>query len=203
MDVLLMAEEPTGAARLRVAVEALGHRVLGPSPGAREAAALLRARGADLAVVASGDGAAAATEISGAHPVPIVLVVPRRDPALVERTAHLPVFACLVEPVPLEDLSTVLRLARARFEEVRTLRGRVAELSRRMEGRGTVERAKGILMEARGLSEGDAYRLLRRESQNRHRSLDEVAGTIVAMEGVVRARARDAVPAGGPGERAG
>jgi response regulator NasT len=57
-----------------------------------------------------------------------------------------------------------------------------------MSERRDVERAKGVLMEARGISEQDAYRLLRRESQNLRRSMAQVAGTVLAMEGVLRAR---------------
>lgn len=86
--------------------------------------------------------------------------------------------------------STALRDALEKM--VRHVVGRAAparekELSRQLAGRKTVDRAKGILMEVRGLSEGDAYRLLRRESQNRRVPLAEVASTVVSMEGVFRA----------------
>ncbi|MDP9347605.1 MAG: ANTAR domain-containing protein, partial [Gemmatimonadota bacterium] len=67
------------------------------------------------------------------------------------------------------------------------VRAELAELHRQLAERKTVERAKGILMQVRGLSEGEAYRLLRRESQNRRRSLREVASSVVQMEAVFRA----------------
>ncbi|HEX2091372.1 MAG TPA: ANTAR domain-containing protein [Longimicrobiaceae bacterium] len=200
MDILLTGDGSPGSCALRSTIEALGHRVLGPASGPREAVALLRARDADLVVVALDDAPGAAEEISHARALPIVLVVARRDPSLVERAAHLPVFACLEGPVPAEELAPVIRLARARFEEWWALRVQVADLSRRMEGRRTVERAKGILMELRGISEGDAYRLLQRESQNRRQPIEEVAGTVVAMEGIFRARVREAEATVAPAE---
>ncbi|HEU0077351.1 MAG TPA: ANTAR domain-containing protein, partial [Longimicrobiaceae bacterium] len=113
-------------------------------------------------------------------------------------TAGLPVFACLADPVAVEQIGAAIRLARARWDELAALRGRVAELTRRMEERRAVERAKGVLMQARGISENDAYLLLRRESQNLRRSMAEVAGAVLAVEGVFRARgaaAADPVPA--------
>ncbi|HEV2146713.1 MAG TPA: ANTAR domain-containing protein [Longimicrobiaceae bacterium] len=188
MDILLAGGRSAEAAALRASMESLGHRVFGPAPGAREAAALLRSRRPSVAVLVL-EEAAGAAEVGAACPLPLVLVLPRRDPAIVERTAGLAVFACLVEPVAEEQIGPALRLALARWDEMSALRVRVAELARRVEQRGAVERAKGILMEVRGISEGDAYRLLRRESQNLRKSMAEVAGTVVAMEGVFRARA--------------
>lgn len=189
MDILLADDHSPGARVSPSVIEALGHRVVGPVTGAREAVLLVRQRKVDLVILSVEDAPAAAEEISGARLLPIVMVTTGRDPAAAERAAHLPVFACLAAPVSAEDLSPAIRLARARFEEYSSLRSRIAELSRQAEGRRTVERAKGILMETRGLSEDDAYRLLRRESQNRGRSLAEVAGTVVAMEGTLRAAA--------------
>lgn len=186
MDILLADDRSPGARRLPSVIEALGHRVVGPA-AVREAVLLIRQRQVDLAIVAVADAPAAAAEIAGVRLLPIVLVTAGHDLGVAERAAHLPVFACLADPVPAEELDSAIRLAWARFEECSSLRNRIAELSRQADGRRTVERAKGILMEVRGLSEDDAYRLLRRESQNRGKSLAEVAGTIVSMEGVFRA----------------
>ncbi len=188
MEILLAGERSAGAHALRAEIEALGHRVLGPAAGAREACALLRLRRADVAVLVL-DDAAGAAGVGGACPLPLVLVLPGRDPAVVEHTAGLPVFACLADPVAVEQIGAAIRLARARWDEMAALRGRVADLTRRMEQRSAVERAKGVLMEVRGISENDAYLLLRRESQNLRKSMAEVAGTVLAMEGVFRARA--------------
>jgi response regulator NasT len=197
MEILLAGERSAGAHALRAGIEALGHRVVGPAAGAREARALLRTRRADVAVLVL-DDAAGAADVGGACPLPLVLVLPGRDPAVVEHTAGLPVFACLADPVAVDEIGAAIRLARARWDELAALRGRVAELSRKMEERRVVDRAKAVLMAARGIPEDDAYRLLRRESQNLRRSMAEVAGAVLAVQGVLRARAAaaaDPVPA--------
>jgi len=189
MEVLLAGERSGGAHALRLEIESLGHRVVGPAAGEREAATLLRTRSADVAVLVLED-AADAGAVGRACALPLVLVVPRGDPPRLDHADALPVFACLVEPVQPEQIGPALSLARARFDEVSELRGRVADLTRRMEQRSAVERAKGVLMEVRGISEGDAYRLLRRESQNLRKSIAEVAGAVLAVEGRARSRAR-------------
>ena len=206
MDILLAEESPPGGYALGALIEALGHRVVGPVPGGREAVMLLRQRRADLAVLALEEPGGAAEAVAAACSLPLVLVVRRHDAVVLEQAARLPVFACLLAPVPAERLATALRLASARYEETRVLRSRVAELTRRMEGRSAVERAKGVLMEVRGISEGDAYRLLRRESQNRRKSLAEIATAVLATEKVFRVRGgerKDAGDAPSPEARAG
>jgi AmiR/NasT family two-component response regulator len=47
--------------------------------------------------------------------------------------------------------------------------------------RKVVERAKGLLMSTRQLSEDEAYKLLRQTAMNQHRKLNEVAASVLAM----------------------
>ena len=54
--------------------------------------------------------------------------------------------------------------------------------------RTVVERAKGVVMDTRRLSEADAYRLLRTESQNRRVSIHELAAALVMAEDLLVSR---------------
>jgi AmiR/NasT family two-component response regulator len=181
MKVLLAEDRPPEGPGLRSLLESLGHQVVGPAAARRGEV--------ELVVLALHAGVEAAAEIARVRPVPMVMVVPGRDPAEVGRALEVPVFAYLVEPVSADTLAPALRLARARFVELSALRAELVEVHRQLAERKTVERAKGILMQVRGLSEGEAYRLLRRESQNRRRSLREVANSVVQMEAGFRASA--------------
>lgn len=191
MKVLLAEDRPTEGPGLRPLLESLGHQVVGPAAEADQASALARRMEIEVVVLALHAGVEAAAEIARVRPVPMVMVVPSRDSAEVGRALEVPVFAYLVEPVSADALAPALRLARARFAELSALRAELGEVNRRLVERKTVERAKGILMQVRGLSEGEAYRLLRRESQNRRRSLREVASNVVQMEAVFRASAAE------------
>jgi response regulator NasT len=186
MKVLLADDRPTDGTLLRAVLEEVGHHVVGPARGPKEVVAFARRGEVDLVVLALAGALETAEEIARVRPLPMVMVAPARDPEVVGRALEVPVFAYLVEPVSVDALAPALRLARARFEEWRALRAQVVELHRQLAGRKTIERAKGILMQVRGLSEGDAYRLLRQESQTRRRSLADVASNVVQMEGVFR-----------------
>lgn len=55
-------------------------------------------------------------------------------------------------------------------------------LKEALEIRKLIERAKGILMQKKGLSEEEAYRLLQRESMETRKSLKEVAEAVILFE---------------------
>jgi AmiR/NasT family two-component response regulator len=70
---------------------------------------------------------------------------------------------------------------------------RIAEVSGQLESartalveRKTIERAKGILMESRGLSDSDAYALMRRTAMSQNKRLIEIAESIVSMTDLLK-----------------
>jgi response regulator NasT len=48
-----------------------------------------------------------------------------------------------------------------------------------LEERKLIDRAKGIVMRTKGLSEEEAYRLLRKTAMNEKKKIAEIAGAIV------------------------
>lgn len=58
------------------------------------------------------------------------------------------------------------------------------ELSERLESRTLVERAKGILQRELGVSEGEAYQKLQRQSQHLRKPMKEIAEAIVLSQAV-------------------
>jgi hypothetical protein len=91
--------------------------------------------------------------------------------------------------VPLQRLVTEAREALGpalptddrspRDAELAALRREVEQLRAGMVSRSVIERAKGMLMQGRGLSESQAFELLNATSQQRHRKLRDVANDVV------------------------
>ena len=67
----------------------------------------------------------------------------------------------------------------ARFHMVARLRSELAATKAALEERKTVDRAKGMLMKAKGISEDEAYALLRRTAMDQGRKLVEVAAALI------------------------
>jgi hypothetical protein len=74
----------------------------------------------------------------------------------------------------LEMLQQQSRRLQAMGDELESVRAALTE-------RKVVERAKGLLMASRQLSEDEAYKLLRQTAMNQHRKLTEVAASVLAM----------------------
>jgi two-component system, response regulator PdtaR len=192
---ILVADDEVGTAQaLKELLEIIGHIVVGPATDGDEAVRLASRESPDLAIqdidMPRQSGLDAIDRITRSRPIPVIVLTGHSAPEYVDRAAALPVFNYLTKPTKPEELIPAIRLASARFQEWSRLTGQVEDLNQKMEERKLVERAKGILMETRGLNEDDAYALLRRESQKRSRAMVDVARAVVAGGTVLRRRAR-------------
>ncbi len=190
LRILVAEDEPLSAMALQAQLEALGHVVIGPAHNGREAVELARAHPADLAILdvrmPALSGLEAAQEIARFAELPIILLSGYSDPEMIEEATRAPVFHYLVKPVSMADLGPTIAVAMTRFNEWKEFRGEAAELEHKLEDRRLIEQAKGMLMEARGLPEAEAYRVLQRESQNRNQPMVEIARSIVLSASLLR-----------------
>lgn len=190
MRILVADDESASAQALKDLLELIGHQVVGPATDGAEAVHLAAREKPDMAIfdiqMPRMSGLDAIDQITRSRPIPVIVLTGHSDPEFVDRAAELPVFNYLSKPAGADHLVPAIRLASARFREWSALNGRVSELSQKIDERKTIERAKGILMQVRGLNESDAYRLLQRESQQRSRSMADVARTVIAAQGVFR-----------------
>ncbi|WP_309229627.1 ANTAR domain-containing protein [Blastococcus sp. TML/M2B] len=99
---------------------------------------------------------------------------------LVERARDAGAMAYLVKPFSKHDLVPAIEVARGRFAEMAALDGEVRTLEERLAARQVVEKAKGLLMAARGVTEADAFRWLQRSAMNERTSMRVLAERILA-----------------------
>lgn len=76
---------------------------------------------------------------------------------------------------------SVLDLVQAQAQRLQQMGDELAAAQAAMRERKLVERAKGLLMTRRGLTEDAAYRLLRQTAMHQHRRLGEVAEAVLQM----------------------
>jgi response regulator NasT len=171
----------------------LGHEPLGPAGDGSEAIELARAESPDLYLfdieMPEVDGLeAAATLARDGLRRPVVVVTGVDDPTLIERAIATGVSAYLTKPVDSRELEAALALAAARHAEFEALEAEVDRAQQALEDRKLVERAKGLLMSALGLSEQDAFRRLQRTARERNLKLVHVAAQIVEQQDVLDPR---------------
>jgi len=178
--VLLLATADAPA--IQADLDAQGVRVVGrcePATLLREAAR----SGADVCVAwdayPAGGLLQALDALQQHAPLPVLLFTQDADVATLEQALRCGVHAYVVNGYAPARVRPLLALARARFERETALRSAHAELERRFEERKLVERAKGILMRGRQISEDEAFRLLREASMQGQEKVGRISQRVI------------------------
>lgn len=116
---------------------------------------------------------------------PIAMFVDRSDTALIESAMDAGVSAYVVDGLKKERVKSILDMAVSRFNAFSRLQQELAEAKSALEERKIIERAKGILMKMRGLSEEDAFALLRQTAMNEKKKISEISQSIVTAVGLL------------------
>jgi response regulator NasT len=117
---------------------------------------------------------------------PIAMFVDRADTETIEAAVEAGVSAYVVDGLRKERVKSILDTAVSRFNVFNKLREELDRARQALDDRKVVDRAKGILMKERGLSEEAAYALLRKAAMNENRRIAEVAQSIVTAAGLLR-----------------
>ncbi|AXV16388.1 two-component system response regulator [Neorhizobium sp. SOG26] len=116
---------------------------------------------------------------------PIAMFVDRSDTALIEAAMEAGVSAYVVDGLKKERVKAILDMAVHRFNAFSRLQRELAEAKSALEERKVVERAKGILMKMRGLSEEEAFALLRQTAMNEKKKMSDIAQSVVTAAGLL------------------
>lgn len=183
VQVVIADDESIIRMDLREMLTNLGYDVVGEASDGRTALDLTHRLRPDLVILdikmPDMDGIEAAEHISEERLAPVVLLTAYSERHLVERAKGAGVAGYLVKPFRESELTPVIELALARFNDLQQLTEEVVQLKEALETRKLIERAKGILMEVHGLKEADAFSRMRRTSMDNRKSMREVAEAIL------------------------
>lgn len=110
---------------------------------------------------------------------PIALFVDEASPTRIEAAVDAGAAAFVIDGLTEQRVKAVLDLAITRHRRDTVLQGEVDRLRKELAERKVVERAKGLVMQARGLPENDAYALLRKTAMDKNLRVAEVARQLV------------------------
>lgn len=114
---------------------------------------------------------------------PVAVFVDKSDPDLTRAAIEAGVSAYVVDGLKGERLRPILDAAIARFGMMSRMRRELDATKAALAERKNIDRAKGLLMSARGLSEDEAYALLRKTAMDQGKKMGEVAAALItAME---------------------
>ena len=116
---------------------------------------------------------------------PIAMFVDRSDQAAIEAAVEAGVSAYVVDGLKRERVKPILDMAISRFNAFSRMARELQEVRSELENRKLIDRAKGILMSTRGLSEAEAYALLRNTAMNQNRKISEIAESLITASGLL------------------
>lgn len=177
-------DEPITRMDVREMLQEAGHVVVAEAGDGETAVSLVRSHRPDLVLLDVKmpvmDGLAAAQQIHRERLAPVLLLTAYSQVEIIEQAKESGVLGYLVKPIRESDLLPMVEVVSAKHREFTDLEREVRELKDALETRKAVDRAKGILMEAQGLSEAAAYRRIQQLSMESRSTMKQVADGIIA-----------------------
>ncbi|SNR49776.1 ANTAR domain-containing response regulator [Puniceibacterium sediminis] len=122
---------------------------------------------------------------SGPMERPVAMFVDRSDDGMTKAAIEAGVSAYVVDGLNPKRLKPILDAAIARFHMFQRMRTELMETKRALEERKVIDRAKGMLMKARGVGEEEAYAMLRKAAMDQGKRVADVAGALVTAAGLL------------------
>ena len=180
LRILLADDEAILRLDLREMLADAGHDIVGEAANGQEAVKLAKELKPDFIIMDVKmpimDGITAAAD----NIAPVLLLTAYSQQDIVEQASDAGVIAYLVKPVREEQLFPAMEIAAKRFQEMHKLNLELDKLKESLENRKLLDRAKGILMAAHGMTEQEAYRKMQQFSMAKRISLKELAESIIA-----------------------
>ncbi len=183
---MLVDEDDERGAVLQEALAEAGYRVVARLRNEENLAVAVREYKPDMVIIdmeAPGrDTLEQMREVSRDNPKPIVLFSNNRDSEYIRQAVRAGVSAYVVDGLSRDRILPIVEVAMARFSEFQVLRRELEDTRARLADRKLVEKAKGLLMKHRGLSEDEAYQSLRKTAMARNQRIVDVARMLLALE---------------------
>src|SRR3546814_913069 len=185
-DLVIAEDEAIIRLDLKETLQEEGYDVVGETGRGDEAVQRVRDLAPDLAILdikmPGIDGLEAAREITADRKAAVLILTAFSQRDLIEQARDAGALAYLVKPFQRSELIPAVEVALGRFREMQALSDQNSTLEEQLETRKIVDRAKGILMDAHGMAESDAFSWVQKRAMQDRRTMRAVAEQVIAGE---------------------
>jgi len=125
-------------------------------------------------------------QVSRAVRRPIAMFVDQSDAASIQASVDAGVSAYIVDGLKKERMKSILDLCVSRFNAFAKLQDELDRTKMALEERKVIDRAKGILMKLKGLTEEEAYVLMRSTAMREKKKIGEIAQSILTASELLK-----------------
>jgi response regulator NasT len=183
LRIMLFDESSERSLCLRLALEGLGHDIVAEVFEPRLLYDEVRRHQPDTIIIDTDSPSRDTLEhlcmITESCPRPIVMFTQDAKRESIRDAVRAGVTAYVVDGLAPERVAPIIEAAIAQFEAFQSVRTELAQARTKLSERKLIDRAKGILMQEKRLSEEDAYRLLRKLAMDRSAPLGTVAEQVI------------------------
>ncbi len=183
LRVVIAEDEAIIRMDLRETLQEEGYDVVGETGRGDTVVDLIRETKPDLAILdikmPGADGLEAARVINAERLCGVLMLTAFSQREVVEEARDAGALAFLVKPFQKSDLIPAIEVAMGRFRELTSLSGEVDALGDQLESRKVIDRAKGVLIDDVGLSEGDAFGFIQKTAMSERTRMRDVADRIL------------------------
>ncbi|MDP7152573.1 MAG: ANTAR domain-containing protein [Paracoccaceae bacterium] len=125
------------------------------------------------------DSLGSLSEAAGAKLRPVAMFVDQSDPELIHAAINAGLSAYVVGGLERHRIRPILEAAIARFRVTSQMRSELEAAKSALAARKTIDQAKGLLIQAKGLTEDEAYQLIRKTAMDQGRRMIDVAQALI------------------------
>jgi len=183
LKILVIEEDPVRAALIEEGLRGAGYSRIEHIADAVNLLPRIEALGPDVILVdmeaPSRDVLEQMFDVSRRAKRPIAMFVDQSDRAMIDAAVDAGVGAYVVGGLRQDRIAPVLEMAISRFRAFEKMRAELDAAKTALADRKIIDRAKGLLMDKKGVGEEQAYALLRKAAMNENRRIAEVAQSVV------------------------
>lgn len=185
LRILLIDRDPERTAVVEQSLLAAGHQVVGHGESTLRLYDDVRRLKPDVIIIDTESPDRDTLEhiclLSERTPRPVVLFTDEDDRSVIREAVRSGVTAYIVDGLAPERVVPIVQVAVARFEDYQTVKNERDQATQKLAERKVVERAKGILMSKRGMTEDEAYHALRKMAMEKKLRMGDVAERVIGM----------------------
>lgn len=182
--IVIADDEPITRMDIKEILESSGYNVVGEAADGFDVIEICRKKLPNLVVMDVKmplvDGLAAAKIINDEKLADGILILTAYSGSeFIKRAKEAHVIGYIVKPVDENNLLPAIEVAISKSEEIKKIKNDVKIAIDKLDARKKIEKAKGILMDKYGISEGEAFTKIRTISMNKRCSMKDIASTII------------------------
>ena len=190
LRIVVVDKNPVRAAILKDGLRAAGHMRVVHIDDTRDLLDRIRAIDPDVILIdlesPSRDTLEQMFVVSRSVARPIAMFVDRSDTEMIDAAINAGVSAYVVDGLRKERVKPILEMTISRFNAFAKVKKELESAKAKLEDRTAIDRAKALVMQAKGIPEDQAYALMRQVAMNGNKKLAEVARSVITAAELLR-----------------